>query len=397
MTLHVAALLLGLLIGSGATYVSATWFVVDVSPVSVCLGLLAVAVRRAPSGRRAALPSRCAVEMLVVSVVLAVAALHVRPRWPGVTQGELLVPTLVCIAVAAAAQLFGTLVLYAGVQKTTRLSVVSAVFAGGAIGLVLPAVVDHDDLLPGWLPASEFLWQPLLVSIAGGAVFFLSRARAVREHDMAAEIREMPWTGLGTTLGIALVGVALGWSWIHLRQVDGSSLDRWAVLVFLGCLWVVPVRQPTVRRAALLLGSATLLSVAAVGFVMWSRRVGSGGWWLEGIGVLPFAFAGFAAPVVARLYAEVPLGSNILSEIPPEERRAPDGGVLRLAALAAGGAVGASLVGMMASPELVLAVALLGGLLLVLFDPRAGPGRKVGSLVIAGLPAITVVIVQLRA
>jgi hypothetical protein len=145
-----------------------------------------------------------------------------------------------------------------------------------------------------------------------------------------------------------------------------------------------PRVQPRARRAAMQLGVASLWGSVAVAVIVWP-------------GVPPavagFAIAGaallccMALPFVIRLYAEVPLGSNILSDIPPEDRRAPIGGVLRLAVLFAGAAVGmgswipwstAGIAGSLAA----------GGALLVVADPRAGPGRKILALVYAGLPAV---------
>lgn len=272
--------------------------------------------------------------------------------------------------------------LYAGVQRTLRLFMISALWCGVAVTVFL---AGQDTLDPATLP---ILGAAAMVTLAS-----FTASKQVRAVDMAAPIPE-PWhAGPVSLVASALFGG--GAYLIGGAVIPESQAWRAACTIsFVIGTCVGPWRAPRARRAWIQLGSFTLLMAGTLAVCVLLARSDLAALSVEPSGrvglVIGWALIGMAAPYVARLYSRVPLGSNVLSEIPSAELRAPIGAPVSVA-VACLGAVAAARGWIGDSRDHGLWLLVLAGVLWVSFDPRSGAGRKSIALVSTALPVVITV------
>ncbi len=376
---------------------------VQVDLLSMCLGVgivLPLGRPDAANGRHLAVPRTHA----LISAIAALAAAVML----GI--GDVL-PAFALLAVGALAMLaFGRgltpLLLYIGVQKVKRLHLLAALLSGGACAYALARFVLEPHLGPA-------------LAVTAGVVpaFALSMHRAVRAADMPEPQRESPRTGLSSVLGALLVGMGIAAlyrcaavrsavSFSELRAQ--SAFFAWPLAMLALGAWVLPLKNPRSRRAALLLGTGALFAVAAYGFELFYLGDISTGperaAFLARIGVTdtsgladearlglallgaPSFLIGTGLVVIARLYAGLPMGRKLVRHLPISERRALSGAPVRAAAFVLGIPVADALIarGRLGQHGALVLLA-TGGLALLLSDPRAGVGRKLGLGLVAGV------------
>lgn len=293
------------------------------------------------------------------------------------------------------------LLLWCGVLNAPRLHVAAWTLTGAlaAVGAhrFTPGERAHDGLAAGGL----------LVLLCTAA---LPQVAAMRMPTP----RHEPWhRGWPVSLGAFLAGAVL----IILLDDRSTMPNRvpWAVAV----LTAVPLclRHRRTRRAGVLLGLAVGATMIAFMLAEAGADLRMLRWLREDLGLrgmkgpalvalaifgVPAAVLAWAIPSLVRLYAGEPMGKKILAQIPLEERRAPDGGVRRLALLLLGLLAGPALFGLAAITEIptrflpwdslavFAGIGLLAAVLLIAFDPRAGWPRKAWSVAALGAAAALV-------
>ncbi len=319
---------------------------------------------------------------------------------------------LAACAGCAAAGLLRALVRFCGVQKTRRLPLAAAALAGAACGAPLRELALGRGV------------SELAVLSVAAAVLVLASLLPGARRAITAVPRHDPWTtGLGTTAGAFAVGLGgAGLLATVAAFVEGAGLAARAawfqgflLAAFAAGAVLLPIIHPRVRRAGALLGATALLAAGAAAAAgaglaaeppaalsacirdFWDLSGGGGGW-RDGVVALtllglPFLLLGFGLAGIVRLHARLPSGGKIMVALPVEERRPPSGAAQRLGAALLGLTVGLPLLAPgLASPNWPVAAATLGtlaggGILLVLFDPRAGAGRKLMLLAATGAAA----------
>lgn len=364
---RIATFLIGFASGTAAGFASANGAaaVLLTFTGAFAAGLLWVGLQQDEERRRAALPERPAWALAVTALSL-----------PWLAQGVPLAWSAVALAVfgAAAGVMLAWVVLYAGVQKTRRLDHLAAWVSGAAAALAIGAAAIHST---GWLGLA-----------AAAMVPWIARTPALRAADAAAPIPEHPLAGWSTTVWVAIAGVALGGGALSAAAPLTRQIWLLALAALVGGAWLAVWRGTRARRIALAAGQVLLVLVACT-LARRHWQDGFAGAWLA-----PLALAvsgttmGALLPLLCRFYATIPLGANILADIPLAERRAPNGSLLRIAVLCLALAAGPWLVRCLPVALRPLDLLLAAGVGLVLFDPRAGPGRKLTALVSCGVPAI---------
>jgi len=360
-------------------------------------------------GRRPAFSRRPA--LLFAS--LSLASLFLLPRLAGSFREETPAGPLLAILFAAPLGLAGgrmlrSLVLYAGGRRTQRMHLWISTLSGAVVAPLLLGFLAPIPRGPDLL-----VLMALALLLAG---LLLPSARAL---DMPVPDFESWRRGPLTTVGVMLLGAGYA-GIVRAFLIDFGLLEEAAdraaaalpvVLLFVAGLALSNLLAPRLKRAGVRFGGMALLTVAAVGVVETMVQGGNPeaaipGWFdLEAFDWrlqsflfrfgLPSLFLGLGLAALPRLYGGLQLGDKILHTVPLEERRGPVGGALRVGGFLVGLSIGWPLFDQGLFEERagvdatgMVACLAAGGLLLVVFDPYAGMGRKLMTLAVAGGAAI---------
>ncbi|MBI4882075.1 MAG: hypothetical protein HY812_20800, partial [Planctomycetes bacterium] len=265
--------------------------------------------------------------------------------------------------------------------------------------------------------------EPAALALAAALFLLACLLQGARSASMAAS-RHEPWTsGLATFAGALAVGLGCAGLFASATGfVERAGLSPQAawfqgalLAAFAAGAVLLPLACPRIRRAGVLLGAAALCAAGAAAAAGAGLREeplaalpgrirdllglsSAGGGWRDAVVALalfglPFLLLGFGLAGIVRLHARLPPGGKIVATLPVEQRRPPSGAANRVGAALLGFTVGLPLLAPgLASRSRALAAWTLGtlaggGILLVLFDPRAGVGRKLILLGVSGTAA----------
>lgn len=299
------------------------------------------------------------------------------------------------LGIAAGLTVRGT-VLYAAVRRTRRLQYWIALLMGA---LAVPVLLLISGVsVAGPSGSSRVAPVLLLVPLAGLAV--LMRLPVVRSTRLATPQIESLRRGLAGSLAMLTVGISITWlalAGLHRSsprepEATGSWLVFTSFLLFAAGVGLSYALNSRVKRSGVLLGGSLLLICAVHGgTVAWLKQSDAGVGFPQGLVLLglPAFLLGFGLVSLPRFYAERPPGEKILFQIPEQERRAPSGGAQRIGFLLIGIAVGLAspwerVLGEASELRAPLAALAAAGVTLVLFDSRAGIGRKLLTLGVTG-------------
>ncbi|MFH0943627.1 MAG: hypothetical protein V2A76_00360 [Planctomycetota bacterium] len=319
-----------------------------------------------------------------------------------------LITALVLIGLSGicAGQMLRPLILFVGGRRTQRLHLWNGALTGAALAACSVGVIEIGRTTS----------MVVFLMTMTGALALMS-SRTARALDMPVPDWESWRRGLTTTVGVVLLGVgfsALGPAFFQRAPALTELTHQFSaalppLVLFAAAPWISSVSSPRLKRAGIRFGGISLLAAAGVCSVDFLGRAESIQdqlgrlfppslpFWME-IGLLSLALFGVPAlllglglAVLPRLYGGLQFGDKILWQIPEEERKAPVGGAFRVGMFLVGASAGASLMAselFSGSPngrlEWSYGCLLVGGLLLVVFDPCAGIGRKLMTLMTAG-------------
>ena len=362
-------------------------------------------------GRRLALPRFFALCFLFFTCATLLLSPMVRQGPLDGTSGLIAMLAMIGLSGCCAGQMLRPLVLFVGGRRTLRMHLWNGALTGAALAACTMGVRSVG-------PATIMV---VFLAMMTGALVLMT-APSARSVDMPVPDWESWRRGPATSVGVLLLGI--GYSFFGpanlqrtLGLVDPKHLVSAALpplLLFAAAPWISNLSSPRLKRAGIRFGAVSMLAAASICSVTFLGRSESISvrldrllpesvpYWME-VGSLslvlfgiPALLLGLGLAVLPRLYGGLQFGEKILWTIPEEERRGPVGGAFRVGLFLVGTTIGGSVIAgdlFSATPnsrlEWTFGCLLVGGLLLVVFDPQAGLGRKLMTVTTAGGIALT--------